>query len=89
MALAPSGISKTDIHPPRYARKFWVGGSCIRFPPTLHHPAYGTPPVHCNSYLLNRKKKTDQNHYERDQPARRKSMTERSERIDEEAEVNW
>ena len=61
----------------------------LPFLSSLHHLACGTDPfrtVRTDSF--DAKKKTDLNLCERDHPARRKSMTERSERIDEEAEEN-
>ncbi|MEF8284777.1 hypothetical protein U9708_23100, partial [Escherichia coli] len=70
-------------------RPFTGRGELLPFPPTFHHPAYRTIP--CAPQLLItpvQKKKTDLHHNECDPTARRKSMTERSERIDEEAEEN-
>ncbi|MGT8147734.1 hypothetical protein ACRW1O_27240, partial [Escherichia coli] len=63
--------------------------SCCRFSPpfTIWHVAQ-TPTALQSQTASTQKKKTDLNHYERDHSARRKSMTERSERIDEEAEEN-
>ena len=62
----------------------------LPFLSSLHHLACGTDTYSTaiTDSFNAKKKKTDLNHYERDHSARRKSLTERSERIDEEAEEN-